>query len=68
MYYASENDSLYIAVEKLQQILRASHMIYDILRYKGIDLGVSVDSNPADIATIFHLKCEITKLKNISYK
>lgn len=69
MYYAAdENDSLYIAVEKLQQILRASHMIYDTLRYKGIDIDVSADSNPYDIEMIFHLKSEIAKLKNISYK
>lgn len=69
MYYAAdENDSLYIAVEKLQQILRASHMIYDTLRYKGIDIDVSADSNPYDIEMIFHLKCEIAKLRGINYE
>lgn len=68
MYYAAENDSLYIAVEKLQQILRARHMIYDTLRYKGIDIGVSVDSNTDDIAMIFHLKREIAGLRQINYK
>ena len=63
MYIAGEHESLYCAINEMKEFIKQRNAAYDTIQFKGVNLTVSADSNPDDIAVIFNLKNHIKELE-----
>lgn len=62
-YEPSKGMSFHQATEEVISLLYWSDKTEKILTFNGIDVCVSVDSRPEDLALIYHLKHELRRLK-----